>query len=380
MGITCSSAKNKSKSTNKHEEHEEKSSNKDITSLNQTSNKVPCCTNTTNVVDKKSKPKTLRFIKDDNMFCCSICFDVYNDNDRYPGLFLCGHTICFQCIDQCNYNRNYYRCPFCKAPTNTKPTKNYALMEVIDKMQFIIKFNNEIEIKYNPDNKPLTKKCQSDSDHVFKYSEKENVNCHTCGQFKICSYCTKCDDDSLVNCYHCMNKNTNYNERNNIKNGLYNSNIFGCLCKEGKQNIQLVDKNSSKNCLSCNLNFYDCGVFACLNCNFNFCFDCYYDHNKKYGHKNIIPSPITSFSASSSSFPKRKQTQSNVVTFRNKENNKDFTFVVSSKEDYKRKIDRNLIENNINYTNNLKRDNIKEVKEFRHNFGKFTNMSYISSF
>ena len=128
------------------------------------------------------------------------------------------------------------------------------------------------------------------------------------------------------------------------------------------------------------MNFYDYGILACLNCNFNFCFSCYYERYDKNKLKNIISSHITGFSTPSPSFPKRKQTQSNVVTFRNKENNKDFTFVVSSKEDYKRKIDRNLIENNINYTNNLKRDNIKEVKEFRHNFGKFTNMSYISSF
>jgi len=379
MGITCSSAKNKSKSTNKHEEHEEKGSNKNKTSLNQTSNKVPCCTNATNVVEKKSKPKNLTLTKDDNIFCCSICFDVYNDKDKYPGLFLCGHTVCFQCIDQFNYNRNYYRCPFCKAITNTRPTKNYALMEIIEKLQLIIKFNNEIEIKYNPDNKPLTKKCQSESDHIFKYSEKENVNCHTCGQFKICSYCTKCDDDSLVNCYHCIDKNTKYNERNNIKNGLYNCNIFGCLCNKGKQNIQWISEYSSKDCLSCNLNFYDHGVFACLNCNFNFCFSCYYEHYKKNRNKNIIPSPISGSSASSPLFPKRKQTRSNVVTFTNKQFDKNFTFVISSTEDNKRKIARNLVENNINYTNNLKKDNIHEIKESYHEFKKFTSISYISS-
>jgi len=263
-------------------------------------------------------------------------------------------------------------------------------MEVIDKMQFIIKFNNETEIKYNPDNKPLTKKCQSESDHFFKYSERE-INCHTCGQFKICSYCTKCDDDRLVNCYHCMNKNTNYNERNYIKNGLYNSNTFGCLCKKGKQNIQLIDEYNSKNCLSCNLNFYDYGILACLNCNFNFCFSCYYERYDKNKLKNIISSHITGFSTPSPSFPKRKQTQSNVVTFNNiqtqsnvvtfnnKQFDKNFTFVISSKEDNKRKIARNLVYNNINYTNNKNNDNIQDIKEFCHEFEKFNNVSYISS-
>jgi len=378
MGIICSGSKSVSKSTNKHEEHKEKSSIKDKTSLNQTSNKVPCCTNITNDVEKKSKPKNLRFTKDDNMFCCSICFDVYNDKEKYSGLLLCGHTVCFQCIDQFNYNRNYYRCPFCKATTNTKPTKNYALMDIIEKQQLIIKFHNEIEIKYNSDNKPLTEKCQTESDHVFKYSEIENVNCHNCGQFKICSYCTKCDDDSLVNCYHCIVQNTKYNDKNKIKNGLYNINIFGCLCMKGKQNIQWMDEYSSKNCLSCNLNFYDYGVFACLNCNFNFCFSCYYEHYEKNRHKHKIPSPITGFSTSSL-FPKRKENQSSAVTFNNRQFDKDFTFVISSKEDNKRKVARNLVENNINYTNNLKKDNIQEIEEFYHEFGKFNNMSRISS-
>jgi hypothetical protein len=370
MGLTCSSTKNKSKSTNKNSE-ETYADKKDLSNK---SSMVPCCTKSTISANEESeKPKNSRFSKDDNMFCCSICFEVYNDTDRFPGIFLCGHTFCMKCINQLNFVRGHYRCPFCKAISHMKPSKNYALLEIIVKQQLIIKIYNEQEIRYNPDHKKnqIAKKCVSDKDHLYKFSENEELKCHTCGVKKVCSYCIKCDDESLINCYHCIsnlnNNNTTTTATTTIRPGLYNKNIFGCLCKKGKQNIQWIEDSIFKKCINCELNYFGYGVFGCLNCKFNLCYGCYHEHYEKNKHASNIPSPIKFNSAYHSLpwFSQCKSRKSNVVTFNNRNFDKAFTFSEKLKqEDIDRKTARNLIETNINYNNNIKNIDNQNIEEF----------------
>jgi len=257
-----------------------------------------------------------------------------------------------------------------------KPTKNYALLEIIDKQQLIIKIYNEQELKYNPDHRNRKKqnanKCVTDKDHVFKFQEND-LKCHSCGQHRVCSYCINCDDESLINCYHCINNSFNdYNfyydeKKNNIRPGLYNKNIFGCLCKKGKQNIQWIDDSVFKKCLSCELNYYGYGVFGCLNCKYNSCYGCYHEHYEKNKHISNIPSPIK-FNSTYHSFPwfsQRQSKKANVVTFNNRNFDKAFTFSEKvEQEDIDRKTARNLIENNINYNNNIKNIDNQDIEEF----------------
>ena len=373
MGLTCSSTKNQSKSKNQHTEE----SIIDKKSLSTKSNMVPCCKNSPSCTNEdQAKPKNLRFSKDDNMFCCSICFEVYNDTDRFPGIFICGHTLCMKCIKQTSINSGHYRCPFCKAISHMKPTKNYALMEIIDKQQLIIKIYNEQELKYNPDHrnrkKQIANKCVTDKDHEFKFHEID-LKCYSCGQTRVCSYCINCDDESLINCYYCISNSFNdykfyYDEKkNNIRPGLYYKNIFGCLCKKGKQNIQWIDDSVFKKCLNCELNYYGYGVFGCLNCKYNSCYGCYHEHYEKNKHISNIPSPIK-FNSTYHSFPYFSQQQSkksNVVTFNNRNFDKAFTFSEKvQQKDIERKTARNLIENNINYNNNIKNIDNQDIEEF----------------
>jgi len=270
-----------------------------------------------------------------------------------------------KCFDQFNINNTFYRCPLCKGSTNIKPIKNYALMVIIDKLiqlKPILEISDE-EIKYNLDSmqKNIAKKCKSDNDHVFKYSEFKKSKCYTCGIIKLCSYCSKCGDKSLVNCYHCINSNTNYSL---LK--IYKINVFGCLCKKGNQDIQWIDDYSHHKCFSCNLNNFGYGEFGCLNCKMNLCFGCYNDNYERCKNKNNLPKPIklTYYSRSTKTYLDGISKSSSIMTYNNRNLSKDFTFSIDTKVETLRKIKRNLIENEKNFLNNKNIEIGDDIKEF----------------
>ena len=49
-------------------------------------------------------------LTDANPFECSICMNLYNDQENLPTTFLCGHSVCLVHIHQLK------RCPFCRGP------------------------------------------------------------------------------------------------------------------------------------------------------------------------------------------------------------------------------------------------------------------------
>jgi len=69
---------------------------------------------------------------------CDICFLQYDDNNRIPLMFNCGHCHCKDCVskmlDQANTN-----CPTCRAvfiyQTVDDVPINYALMNIAKKLK-----------------------------------------------------------------------------------------------------------------------------------------------------------------------------------------------------------------------------------------------------
>ena len=50
-----------------------------------------------------------------DMFCCTICFEKYNETDQLPKLLACGHTFCLTCHKGwANVKKGLIICPTCK--------------------------------------------------------------------------------------------------------------------------------------------------------------------------------------------------------------------------------------------------------------------------
>jgi len=341
MGNHCASFKNKNISINNNKNNFDK----DKTLTNQISiTKVPSITkNVINDIVNKPKPLNYQLVNDDIISCCSICFNVYNNSDRFPGILLCGHTFCIKCIDdQFSINdQQYLICPFCKKTNITKYTKNYAFMDIVMKQKLAKeKINNEQEIKHNLDSKQknIQKKFESNNDYTFKYSEFETSKCYcyTCEKEKKCSYCSKGDNNNANNDNNNNDNDNNSNNGNNDNNNNDNDN--------NSSNYYDNDNNNSRS------NYYD-------NDNNN--------SSNYYGikHKNNIPSPT--IYGYSRSIPKTclnvndNKKLDNIVIYTNSNFNKNHTFSIYSEKEFLRKKERNLISNHENYKNNRN----KEIKD-----------------
>lgn len=66
---------------------------------------------------------------DENLITCSICLEIYNDNNRMPMLLTtCSHTFCVLCLNQQNH-----RCALCRTPlTSNSFVKNLTIIELLN--------------------------------------------------------------------------------------------------------------------------------------------------------------------------------------------------------------------------------------------------------
>ena len=67
---------------------------------------------------------------DENLITCSICLEVYNDNDRIPLMITtCSHTFCKSCLTQ----QNHRQCALCRtALTSNNFLKNLTITELLN--------------------------------------------------------------------------------------------------------------------------------------------------------------------------------------------------------------------------------------------------------
>ena len=65
---------------------------------------------------------------------CSICYELYDHENRFPRLLSCGHTFCSSCLENL-FDNNSISCPNCRktasVPTGVAGlTKNYDLLKL----------------------------------------------------------------------------------------------------------------------------------------------------------------------------------------------------------------------------------------------------------
>jgi len=67
---------------------------------------------------------------DENLITCSICLEIYNDNDKLPlMLTTCSHTFCKSCLTQ----QNHRQCALCRtALTSNNFLKNLTITELLN--------------------------------------------------------------------------------------------------------------------------------------------------------------------------------------------------------------------------------------------------------
>ncbi|XP_033639344.1 tripartite motif-containing protein 2-like [Asterias rubens] len=101
-----------------------------------------------------------------DMFCCTICFEKYNETDQLPKLLACGHTFCLTCHKGwANVKKGLIICPTCK-DKSTLPKGGVAQLKT------------NFELKHTMDafeaqkNKPAV---QSDTKESTSAKEDENV-------------------------------------------------------------------------------------------------------------------------------------------------------------------------------------------------------------
>jgi hypothetical protein len=75
----------------------------------------------------------------DNSFICAICHDVLKDASCFKE---CGHTFCEECVFLAT-NRPNPTCPTCRVHVHTGCNPNYALRDIIDKLE--VKCPEELE-------------------------------------------------------------------------------------------------------------------------------------------------------------------------------------------------------------------------------------------
>lgn len=78
---------------------------------------------------------------------CEVCFNAYNDRDRKPHIFTCGHTNCAVCVNSIlavtnQIPKQKLKCPYCRAESgfevksvNDLPV-NYAVLNIIKEATF----------------------------------------------------------------------------------------------------------------------------------------------------------------------------------------------------------------------------------------------------
>jgi len=93
---------------------------------------------------------------------CLICYSEYNDSQRLPKIFPCGHTICSSCLQGIVISQNRRKCPVCSQtiPSNMAISTNYVLLNLVEEM----KSNRRLMCRYHPDHKAdhvcLQDKCR----------------------------------------------------------------------------------------------------------------------------------------------------------------------------------------------------------------------------
>jgi len=71
-----------------------------------------------------------------NYFECGVCYETFNNSDRFPLNLMCGHTFCQKCISKIIDRHDEFHCPYCKA--NLKQLrfglcyKNYSLLKLME--------------------------------------------------------------------------------------------------------------------------------------------------------------------------------------------------------------------------------------------------------
>ncbi|KAH7722559.1 E3 ubiquitin-protein ligase TRIM23 [Aphelenchoides avenae] len=46
---------------------------------------------------------------------CKICVKLYNEVNRLPMVFTCGHTVCLECASRIWLRAKAFKCPFCRS-------------------------------------------------------------------------------------------------------------------------------------------------------------------------------------------------------------------------------------------------------------------------
>lgn len=63
---------------------------------------------------------------------CDICMEPYNRIQHCPRVcYACGNSVCEKCLSDIRYQQGSFKCPFCKAITDSWP-KNLPLLALLD--------------------------------------------------------------------------------------------------------------------------------------------------------------------------------------------------------------------------------------------------------
>eukprot|EP00736_Rhodelphis_marinus_P009048 Rmarinus@m.23724 len=81
--------------------------------------------------------KTAKLFGKEDYFTCGVCFNLFDEHDRKPMVWPCGHTVCFECTEDL-FARNQDTCPECRQESNkSNIIENFSLMRMAKMAQNI---------------------------------------------------------------------------------------------------------------------------------------------------------------------------------------------------------------------------------------------------
>eukprot|EP00736_Rhodelphis_marinus_P011304 Rmarinus@m.23726 len=81
--------------------------------------------------------KTAKLFGKEDYFTCGVCFNLFDEHDRKPMVWPCGHTVCFECTEDL-FARNQDTCPECRQESNkSNIIENISLMRMAQMAQKI---------------------------------------------------------------------------------------------------------------------------------------------------------------------------------------------------------------------------------------------------
>lgn len=92
------------------------------------------------IIIKDTRTPTINIIEEDELeqdslissksyLNCEICAEPYNESEKAPVIYSCGHTVCKLCSKRKNNNK----CAFCNQKVSINPNKNFALLDIVRK-------------------------------------------------------------------------------------------------------------------------------------------------------------------------------------------------------------------------------------------------------